>query len=85
MHTFKVVKEPLGWAVRMDAGMCTPFRSRDHAIREADGLCEELRRHGVQAEVVVEDLGDEAPRSAAGLSTARLALFLRGLGQLRSW
>jgi hypothetical protein len=55
MHTFKVVKEPHGWAVRLGDGMCTPFWSRTQAIREANRLCEALRLHGVSAEVVVDE------------------------------
>ena len=54
MHTFKVVKEPHGWAVRLGPGMCTPFWSETLAIREAERLCQALRAHGVAAEVIVE-------------------------------
>jgi len=53
MHTFKVVKEPHGWAVRLGAGVCTPLWSEAHASREAEQLCRSLRAHGVAAEVVV--------------------------------
>lgn len=54
MHTFKVVKEQHGWAVRLDPGMCTPFWSEVLAIREAERLCRSLRAHGVAAEVAVQ-------------------------------
>lgn len=54
MHTFKVVKEPHGWAVRLGCAMSTPFWSRELAVREANNLCNALRGHGVGAEVVVE-------------------------------
>lgn len=84
MHTFKVVKEPHGWAVRMDVGMSTPFWSRAHAIREADGMCEELRRHGVRAEVIVDDAEDKIAPICAGLTASRLTGLLRRLHPLRN-
>jgi hypothetical protein len=66
MHTFKVVKEPHGWAVRLGEGMCTPFWSRAKAIREAGRLCQALRLHGVSAEViVVEEDPTQTTRAAA--------------------
>jgi hypothetical protein len=67
MHTFRVVKEHHGWAVRLGDGMCTPFWSRAQAFREAHRLCEALRLHGVSAEVVAEDpeLATGASRTAA--------------------
>ena len=54
MHRFKVVKEPHGWAVRLEPGVCTPFWSKALAIREAERRCRSLRAHGVAAEVVVD-------------------------------
>lgn len=68
MHTFKVVKEPHGWAVRLDPGMCTPFWSQALAVREAEQLCRSLRAHGVAAEVVVQA---ERPTVAAGAVRAQ--------------
>ena len=56
MHTFKVVKEQHGWAVRLGHGMSTPFWSRVVAIQEANCLCEALRSHGEAAEVVIEEI-----------------------------
>ena len=56
MHTFKVVKEPYGWAVRVDPGMSTPFWSRVAAIQQADCLCSAIRSHGEAAEVVIEEI-----------------------------
>ncbi|HXQ12281.1 MAG TPA: hypothetical protein VN805_14895 [Caulobacteraceae bacterium] len=76
MHTFKVVKEHHGWAVRLGDGMCTPFWSRAQAIREANRLCEALRMHGVSSEVVVEVDPDEpmgASRTAALGGSGRTA------------
>ena len=55
MYTFRVVGENKGWAVRVGDGMSTPFRTKDMAIWEAQRLCDELKRHGVGAEVVVQD------------------------------
>lgn len=54
MQTFRVVKEPHGWAVRVGQGVCTPFWSEALAIREAERLCRSLQAHGVDAEVVCE-------------------------------
>jgi len=63
MHTFKVVKQPVGWAIRLGDGMSTSFWSRDLAVQEANCLCEALRRHGQLAEVEVEPC--DAPRPGA--------------------
>ena len=71
MHTFKVVKEPHGWAVRLGEGMCTPFWSRAKAIREAGRLCQALRLHGVSAEVIVVE---EDPIRTTKAATAAAAL-----------
>ena len=54
MHTFKVVKEPYGWAVRVGNGVSTPFWSQAFAVREANCLCAGLCGHGENAEVVIE-------------------------------
>lgn len=78
MHTFKVVKEPFGWAVRLGEVMSTPFWSRELAVQEANCLCEALRRHGEPAQVVVEqatvEIG-EPTRSFAPLSSEGLRAF----------
>jgi len=55
MHVFKVVKERFGWAVHFGHGMSTPFWSQDLALREANRLCEALRRHGVTTDVIIEE------------------------------
>ena len=55
MPTFRVVEESHGWVVRLGDGMSAPFRTRMMAICEAQSLCDALRRHGVGADVVVED------------------------------
>ena len=54
MHTFKVVKEPFGWAVRVGEGMSAPYWSRELAVCEAKRLCDALRRHGEAAQVMIE-------------------------------
>jgi len=54
MHTFEVVRESHGWAVRLGPAMSVPFRTRPMAIREAERLCASLRRHGVTASVGIE-------------------------------
>lgn len=78
MISFKVVKEPHGWAVRMGERMTTPFWTRDLAIREANCLADSLRCHGECAEVIVE--GEEmieAPEQVRGTTSERLAALLR--------
>lgn len=57
MVTFRVAKEQHGWAVRMGDSMTTPFWSRALAIREAGGMAAGIRRHGVLAEVLIEEAG----------------------------
>jgi hypothetical protein len=76
MHTFKVVKESNGWAVRLGEGMTTPFWSRKLAVMEADRLCAALRRHGEGARVVIDpnELG-EAPRTFDRFAEDRLKAF----------
>ena len=58
--SFRVVKEPYGWAVRMGEGTMTPFRSKVLAVRHANGFAEALRRRGEPVEVVVVERPDEA-------------------------
>jgi hypothetical protein len=79
MRTFSVVKEQHGWAVRMGEQMCTPYWSKDLAVREANCLADALRLHGECVEVIIEgaDPG-EPPRPIRGTSTARLQAILRG-------
>ena len=76
MHTFRVVKESNGWAVRLGEAMTTPFWSRKLAMMEADRLCEALRRHGEAARVVIDpnELG-EAPRTSDRFAEDRLRAF----------
>jgi len=84
MHVFKVVKEPYGWAVRMNEAMSTPFWSRELAVQEANCLCDELRSHGVLAKVIVEGAGPAETIVAPGRMTASLlASRLRSRGPRR--
>lgn len=62
MISFRVVKEPYGWSVRMGHGMMTPFRSRGGAIEHASSFAETLRRNGEAAEVVLEEIGSPPRR-----------------------
>jgi len=79
MHMFRVVKEPNGWAIRLNSGMMTPFWSRDLAVQEANCLCDALRGHGVGAKVVVEgvDPGESAKDSAGQAHVAKFSARLR--------
>jgi len=65
--SFRVVKEPYGWAVRMGEGMMTPFRSKVLAVRHANSFADALRRRGEPVEVVVE----ERPAEVRSLGRAR--------------
>jgi hypothetical protein len=56
--SFRIVKEPYGWSVRIGAGVMTPFRSRRVAVQHANGFVAALRARGERAEVVVEDESD---------------------------
>jgi hypothetical protein len=69
MHSFKVVRDRFGWAVRLGP-MTTPFWSLAAAVREANALCAGLRMHGVAAEVVIEDepAAESDPFSRPGTS-----------------
>ena len=71
MITFSVVKEQHGWAVRSGACTMTPFWSRDLAIREANCLAEEIRRHGQLTEVVIECVEGSVPAAPTRLSSTR--------------
>lgn len=76
MHTFRVVKESNGWAVRLGEGMTTPFWSRKLAVLEANRLCEALRRHGEAARVLIDpnELG-KASRTSDRFVEDRLKAF----------
>jgi len=63
--SFRVVKEPYGWAVRMGEGMMTPFRSKVLAVRHANGFADALRRCGEPVEVVVVEERPAEARSFA--------------------
>lgn len=54
LHLFRVVRQPLGWAVRCGDGMVTPFRSRENAMREALRLRDGLRAHGIAADIAID-------------------------------
>lgn len=88
MISFRVVKEPYGWAVRMGQGMMTPFRSRTMAIKHANGFAEALRRHGEAAEVVLDEnwpmqpqpCERDRPRFRLLLTRARLGAVPKDMG-----
>ena len=70
--SFRVVKEPYGWAVRMRQGMMTPFHSRSMALRHANSFAEALRRHGEPAEVILEEVRSiDPPSQPSGRSRFR--------------
>jgi hypothetical protein len=72
VYVFKVVKERFGWAVYFGDGVSTPFWSQALAVREANRLCAALRRHGVAADVIIEEEVITAARiSDAGGSPRR--------------
>jgi hypothetical protein len=55
MITFRVVKEELGWGIRMGEISTTLFGSKDLAVREANLLAEAICRHGEPVQVAIED------------------------------
>ena len=55
MITFRVLEQKYGWTIHLSQGTSTHFRSRELAIREANLMAENLRRHGASARVVVQD------------------------------
>jgi hypothetical protein len=65
--SFRIVKEPYGWSMRMGDGVMTPFRSRESALRHANGVAEALRRQGDLVEVVLEKTFAEEAGLAQGL------------------
>ena len=52
--TYRVVKEPYGWAVRRRNGLMTPFRSQKLALAHARNLAATERALGRIAMVVIE-------------------------------
>ncbi|MGA0603181.1 hypothetical protein ACO2Q3_20910 [Caulobacter sp. KR2-114] len=57
-----------------------PFWSRALAVQEASSLCEALRRHHQQAEVVIDDPEPGGPPGAGDrLSADRLSFLLRSI------
>ncbi|MFI4974940.1 MAG: hypothetical protein ACHP84_10410 [Caulobacterales bacterium] len=66
MITFNVVKEQNGWAVHLRDCMTAPFRLKASAIKEAERMADDLRRHGECVEVVI---GPAGPGETAGGST----------------
>jgi len=77
--SFRVVKEPYGWAVRLGEGMMTPFRSQALALQHASVIAEALRRRGEFAEVVVEDFA--SPDSDSVASASRGWIYRRATSQ----
>jgi len=55
MVTFNVVKERHGWAIRAGGQMTAPYWSRGLAIREADSMAANIRRHGMPTQVLIEE------------------------------
>jgi hypothetical protein len=54
----------------MGESMTTPFWSRKLAIREAGGMAAGIRRHGVIAEVLIEEADSNETIAPAGASGA---------------
>ena len=77
MHTLRVVRDPCGWTVELGPGIVSPFRSRAQAIEAAECVCSDLRRHGEDAEVRVEDAANVDFRPSDQHVPERLADLLR--------
>jgi hypothetical protein len=66
--TFKVVKEPHGWAVRLPQGAMMPFRWRRLALDQAKALAKSCNRAGGAADV---ELDAARPTDSRGWRRAR--------------
>lgn len=53
--TFEVAKEPYGWSIRRGAQMMTPVWCKALAVEQASRMVAVLRRHGVPAELRIDD------------------------------
>lgn len=60
--SFRIVREPYGWAVRMGDGVMTPFESRQLALQHAQGFADVLRGCGERVEVVCDEEAASRPR-----------------------
>lgn len=69
MHTFRVVKEESGWAVKLGEAQIAPCRSQLAAVEEAERMADALRRSGAAVAIVI-DRDQDALRLAAPLATA---------------
>ncbi|GIK49844.1 MAG: hypothetical protein BroJett013_25410 [Alphaproteobacteria bacterium] len=69
LHTFKVVKEDAGWAVKLGEALIAPCRSQLAALAEAQRMAEALARNG-EAVAIAIDRDQEAQRLAAPLAAA---------------
>lgn len=56
-QSFRVVRDTVGWTVCFGEAVTSSFRTRRYAIQEANRLCESLRMHGLDVQVLVEDEG----------------------------
>jgi len=63
MIRLRVVRESVGWSVKLDDNMKSPFRSRNAAIAEAHRIATDISRHGERAEVTVDE---DAPGEQGG-------------------
>jgi hypothetical protein len=54
-QAFRVVRDAVGWTVCFGDAVTSSFRTRQYAIQEARRLCEALRMHGLDVQVLVED------------------------------
>ncbi|HTX50621.1 MAG TPA: hypothetical protein VME40_14640 [Caulobacteraceae bacterium] len=72
-QAFRVVRDAVGWTVCFGEAVTSSFRTRQYAIQEAHRLCEALRMHGLDVQVVVED---EEPGAVAPLVRSRGAALL---------
>ena len=75
MIIFNVVEQPHGWAIRMNQGTSTHFRSRDLAIREANALAEGLKRHGASTQVIIQESDTLSQPRRIGVSSIHKTLL----------
>ena len=76
MLTVRIERSPYGWNLQLGPGIASPFRTLAQAIAAAESVCGDLRRHGEDVEVCVEEVAG-ALRPSDHRISERLSNLLR--------
>ena len=76
MLTVRIERSPYGWNLQLGPGIASPFRTLAQAITAAECVCGDLRRHGEDVKVCIEEVADELRPSDQQMSE-RLSNLLR--------